>query len=42
VATGAKPVDLKLGGQDLVTTSDRFFDLEELPERISQAPAPMR
>jgi glutathione reductase (NADPH) len=34
VAAGAKPVDLKIPGAELATTSEQFLELERLPERI--------
>jgi glutathione reductase (NADPH) len=34
VATGAKPVELSIPGASLVTTSDQFLELNELPPRI--------
>jgi glutathione reductase (NADPH) len=34
IATGAEPVDLKIPGQEHLTTSDRFLDLDALPSRI--------
>ncbi len=34
VATGARPMDLKIRGEELLTTSDRFLELDELPSRI--------
>ncbi len=34
VASGAKPQDLKIPGAELVTLSDQFLELEELPSRI--------
>ncbi|WP_176140698.1 dihydrolipoyl dehydrogenase family protein [Halobacillus salinus] len=34
IATGAKPATLPVEGGDLLTTSDDFFELEELPDRI--------
>ncbi len=34
VATGQKPADLKIPGVELLTTSDQFLELEELPQRI--------
>ncbi len=34
IAAGAKPVDLKIPGAELLTTSDRFLELNELPPRL--------
>ncbi len=34
IASGAKPVDLKVPGEEYLTTSDQFLDLGELPARI--------
>jgi glutathione reductase (NADPH) len=34
IATGARPVTLDIPGEDLVTTSTQFLELEELPARI--------
>jgi glutathione reductase (NADPH) len=34
VATGARPVDLKLRGGEYLTTSDQFLQLDALPRRI--------
>ncbi len=34
IATGAKPVELKIPGQEQVITSTEFLELEELPSRI--------
>lgn len=34
VAAGAKPVDLKIRGASLVTTSDQFLELDRLPASI--------
>jgi len=34
VAAGARPADLKIPGAELLTTSDRFLELDSLPERI--------
>lgn len=34
VATGARPMDLKIRGEELLTTSDQFLELDELPSRI--------
>ncbi len=34
VATGAKPVDLKIPGRELMTLSDQFLELDPLPPRI--------
>jgi glutathione reductase (NADPH) len=34
IATGAKPMKLNIPGEEYVTTSDQFLELEELPERI--------
>ncbi|MBI4264667.1 MAG: NAD(P)/FAD-dependent oxidoreductase [Acidobacteria bacterium] len=34
IATGAMPVRLRIPGEELLTTSDRFLELEELPRRI--------
>lgn len=35
IATGAAPVPLGIAGEALLTTSDRFLELERLPRRIS-------
>ena len=35
VASGARPVELAIPGEELVTTSDRFLDLDALPPRIA-------
>jgi glutathione reductase (NADPH) len=35
VGAGAKPADLPIEGREHLTTSDRFLELEELPERIA-------
>ena len=34
IASGARPVPLNIPGQELVTTSDAFMELEHLPDRI--------
>lgn len=34
IATGAKPMDLGIPGEEHLITSDRFLELEELPQRI--------
>lgn len=34
VATGAKPLDLNIPGAELITTSDRFLELDNLPRRV--------
>jgi glutathione reductase (NADPH) len=34
VSTGAKPVKLNIPGEEYVTLSDQFLDLDYLPERI--------
>jgi glutathione reductase (NADPH) len=34
IAAGQKPVDLKIPGQELLTTSEQFLELDELPRRI--------
>ena len=34
IATGAKPAPLPMPGADYVTTSDRFLDLDRLPDRV--------
>jgi glutathione reductase (NADPH) len=34
VATGARPMDLPIRGQELLTTSDQFLELDRLPARI--------
>ncbi len=34
IATGRKPADLKIPGQELLTTSEQFLELDELPRRI--------
>jgi len=34
IATGAKPIDLKIDGQDLLTHSDEFLNLRTLPRRV--------
>src|SRR6266853_774378 len=34
VAAGARPVDLKIPGAELATTSEQFLELEHLPERV--------
>ncbi|MGH9159242.1 MAG: dihydrolipoyl dehydrogenase family protein, partial [Vicinamibacteraceae bacterium] len=34
IATGAAPVDLRVPGGDLLTTSEQFLDLDQLPARI--------
>src|SRR5438094_5095199 len=35
IATGARPVPLSIQAEDLVSTSDDFLELEELPARIA-------
>lgn len=35
IATGAAPVSLGIAGEELLTTSDRFLELERLPRRIA-------
>lgn len=35
IATGARPASLKIPGEELVITSDRFLELEQLPERLA-------
>ena len=35
VASGARPVPLGIAGEELVTTSDEFLELDELPERVA-------
>lgn len=34
IATGARPADLKVSGQELLTLSDQFLELDHLPPRI--------
>ena len=34
IATGARPVPLKISGEELIATSDDFLELEKLPRRI--------
>lgn len=34
IATGAKPVKLNIPGEEYLTTSDQFLELDRLPERI--------
>lgn len=34
VATGARPIPLGIPGEELVTTSEQFLDLEALPKRV--------
>ncbi len=34
VATGARPATLRIPGENLITTSDQFLELETLPRRI--------
>ncbi len=34
IATGQKPADLKISGEEHLTTSDQFLELNELPRRI--------
>jgi len=34
IATGAKPMDLKIAGAEHLITSDEFLELDELPKRI--------
>lgn len=34
IAAGSKPSDLRMAGQELVATSDRFLNLERLPRRV--------
>ncbi len=35
IATGAKPASLGISGEQYLTTSDQFLELEKLPERIA-------
>ena len=35
IATGAKPATLGISGEQYLTTSDQFLELEKLPERIA-------
>ncbi len=35
IGAGARPADLPIDGREHLTTSDRFLELEELPERIA-------
>jgi glutathione reductase (NADPH) len=35
VATGARPMPLQIEGEELVTTSDEFLELDALPERVA-------
>ena len=35
IATGAMPARLRIAGEDLLTSSDQFLDLTELPRRIA-------
>lgn len=34
IATGAKPVKLKIPGEEYITTSDQFLELDKLPDSI--------
>ena len=34
IASGAKPIKLNVPGEELLTTSDQFLDLEQLPSQI--------
>src|SRR5260370_14378460 len=34
IATGQRPADLKIPGEEHLTTSDQFLELDELPKRI--------
>src|SRR5579859_3737010 len=34
IAAGQRPADLKIPGQELLTTSEQFLELDELPRRI--------
>lgn len=34
IAAGARPASLNIAGEELLTTSDEFLELEKLPERI--------
>lgn len=34
IAAGAKPANLKIPGEELLTTSDKFLELDSLPRRI--------
>ncbi len=34
IATGQKPADLKIPGEEHLTTSDEFLELDELPKRV--------
>jgi glutathione reductase (NADPH) len=34
IATGAKPMKLNIPGEEYITTSDQFLELEKLPDRI--------
>lgn len=34
IAAGRKPADLKIPGQELLTTSEQFLELDDLPRRI--------
>lgn len=34
IATGAKPTELGIPGEELLTTSDQFLELEQLPQKI--------
>jgi len=34
IATGQTPADLRISGQEYLTTSDQFLELDELPRRI--------
>jgi glutathione reductase (NADPH) len=34
IATGAKPVDLGISGQELLTISDQFLEIDRLPDEI--------
>lgn len=35
IATGARPATLDISGEDLITTSTQFLEMEELPPRIA-------
>src|SRR5919108_5242081 len=35
IATGAKPAKLNISGEEYLTTSDQFLELERLPQRIA-------
>lgn len=34
IATGAKPMDLRIAGPEHLATSDRFLEIDELPRRV--------